>query len=223
MLFKLLKDTLVGTKTSTDAKSSNHVDVADAHVSGAFTKKFNMGCGHNKLDGFINVDAASACKPDVVCNLETVPWPFESSIADQIIFNHSLEHMGQTPKIFLGMMQELYRMSKNGAKIIIHVPHPRHDNFLNDPTHVRPITAAILMLFDKELNDKWQKDGSANSPLAHYLDVNFKLTRNEYVLAEPYQTLRANNQLREDEIEKMAKELNNIISENRFELIVIKS
>ena len=94
---------------------------------------FNMGCRHNKFAGQINVDSAPACEPDVVHDLENLPWPWETSVADLVVFNHSLEHMGWNPRIFLGMMQELYRICKPGAEIYVNVPHPRHDHFLSDP------------------------------------------------------------------------------------------
>ena len=42
--------------------------------------------------------------------------------------------------------------------IKIIVPHPRHDDFISDPTHVRPITILGLQLFDKDLNIKWEKN-----------------------------------------------------------------
>ena len=41
-------------------------------------------------------------------------------------------------------MKELYRISCDQANIHISVPHPRHDDFLADPTHVRPITTLGL-------------------------------------------------------------------------------
>ena len=72
-------------------------------------------------------------------------------------------------------MQELYRICKNGSIIDIIVPHPRNDDFISDPTHVRPITDLLLSLYDKELNLQWTKDGAANSPLALIHNVNFKI------------------------------------------------
>ena len=222
MLLGLLKDLYSGTKR-TSAPDAIRVSEKDSGGRAAPKTKYNMGCGHHKIAGHINVDASAVCQPDMVFDLESLPWPFDTSSADEVVFNHSLEHMGQTPKIFLGIMQELYRISKDGAEILINVPHPRHDYFINDPTHVRPITPLLLRLFDKDLNDEWKKSGIPNTPLAHYLDVNFKLVFIECVLDEPYKTMRQQDQISNDEIHRMLRELNNIAEEYRFKLIVIKS
>lgn len=184
--------------------------------------KFNMGCGYNKLAEHVNVDAAPVCAPDIVFDLETLPWPWETSVADVVVFNHSLEHMGQTPKVFLGMMQELYRICRHNAEIFINVPHPRHDHFIGDPTHVRPITPYVLALFDKEQNDHWKKTGASNTPFAHYLGINFKIVAMQNNLDEPYGTMFETGQISGEQLERMSRELNNVISEYRFKLVAIK-
>ena len=92
--------------------------------------KLNMGCGHNKREGYVNVDMSPVCNPDVVWDLETLPWPWQDNSVDGVLFNHSLEHLGQIARVFLGMMKELYRVCRDGAEIEINVPHPRHDNFI---------------------------------------------------------------------------------------------
>ena len=53
---------------------------------------------------------------------------------------------GRIRRVFLGMMKELYRICRDGAEIEINVPHPRHDNFIGDPTHVRIITPDTLLI-----------------------------------------------------------------------------
>lgn len=181
-----------------------------------------MGCGNNKIAEFVNVDSSSACSPDIVFDLETLPWPWETSIADVVLFNHSLEHMGQNPRIFLGIMTELYRICKGGAEVFINVPHPRHDHFIGDPTHVRPITPIVLSLFDKEENDRCQKIGAANTPFAQYLGVNFKTVSTQLTLDEPYRTMYAENKVSAEQLERLSRELNNVLTEYRFKLLVIK-
>ena len=185
--------------------------------------KLNMGCGHNKRSGYVNVDMSPVCYPDVVCDLETLPWPWEDNSVEAVLFNHSLEHLGQNSRVFLGMMKELYRICRDGAEIEINVPHPRHDNFINDPTHVRIITPGLLQLFDRSLNDEWKKMGAANSPMAHYLGVDFRLIRWKAILSEPYSTQFENGELSEETIRGIGRELNNIFEEYRIVMAPRKS
>ena len=119
-------------------------------------------------------------------------------------------------------MKEVYRISKHGAEILINVPHPRHDNFLGDPTQVRPVTPAVLGLFDKELNDCHISKGESNTPLAHFLGVDFKITAIETIVDEPYRTQLAEGKISWEEFERISNELNNVISDYRLKLKVLK-
>ena len=184
--------------------------------------KFNMGCGNNKREGYINVDAYAECNPDVQFNLESFPWPWEASSAEEVLFNHSLEHMGQNPQVFLSIMTELYRICANDALVYINVPHPRHDFFLGDPTHVRPITPELLSLFDKEECDRWKNMGASNTPFAHYLNVNFKRVSMTSSLDEPFKTQFIEHRITSQELYDLALKHNNIYTEYRFVLKVIK-
>jgi predicted SAM-dependent methyltransferase len=185
--------------------------------------KLNMGCGHNKKEGWVNVDLSAECQPDIVCDLESLPWPWESDSVDEVLFNHSLEHIGQSSRTFLGMMKELYRVCRNGARININVPHPRHDNFINDPTHVRIITPEMLSLFDRKANDEIKRLGAANTPLAHYLDVDFFVESKVVVLDEPYASQHAKKLLSDADVDVMCREWNNVASEYRIVLVARKT
>jgi hypothetical protein len=110
--------------------------------------KFNMGCGRDRRQGYLNVDLSPVCQPDQVADLEATPWPWPDDCAEEVVFNHSLEHLGGDPKVFLAIMKELYRVCRHGASVKITVPHPRHDNFLGDPTHVRVISPQVMSLFE---------------------------------------------------------------------------
>lgn len=184
--------------------------------------KLNMGCGHSKLEGFVNVDLFPECNPDVVCDLEKLPWPWETGSATQVLFNHSLEHLGADSRTFLEMMKELYRISANGCMIHINAPHPRHDNFINDPTHVRIITPELLALFSKRQNEEWKRLGAANSPLALYLHVDFELVSATRILNEPYFSLYNSKRISDAELATMIKEKNNIVTEYKIVIKAVK-
>jgi hypothetical protein len=184
--------------------------------------KLNLGCGFNKPKGYIHVDMFEECQPDIIHNLESFPYPFEDNSIEEVLFNHSLEHIGQLPSVFLKVIQEVYRISKGGAIIKINVPHPRHDDFVSDPTHVRPITPLTLQLFDLELNLQWREMKAANSPLAIYLGVNLKLLSTKITLEPVYLQLLESEQINYDQIGKLIRERNNVAKEFQFILKVIK-
>jgi predicted SAM-dependent methyltransferase len=184
--------------------------------------KLNLGCGYNRQEGFVNVDASPACGPDEVVDLEAFPWPWPDNSAEVAVFHHSLEHMGGDPKVFLRLMQELYRVCAPGARVVIVVPHPRSDNFLGDPTHVRPITPQMLTLFDRELNDEWKAKGYSNTPLAHYLGVDFHVEKHHIVVNASYQRRMQAGELTADELSTMLRTQYNIADEIRIELSVRK-
>lgn len=185
--------------------------------------KLNMGCGYSRLDGYTNVDNAPVCHPDALVDLETLPWPWPDDSVEEVVFQHCLEHLGRDPKVFLGMFQELYRICRKDARIKITVPHPRHDHFLNDPTHVRPISPDMLCLFSRSLNDEWQRVGVSNTPLAHQLGVDFEIVPPYFIdLDEPYKTQAELGLLSREDWEVALRERNNVATQYRIELRVIK-
>ena len=119
-------------------------------------------------------------------------------------------------------MQEIYRICSNEAIIQINVPHPRHDNFISDPTHVRAITPMTLQLFDLALNKQWQEMKAANSPFAIYLGVDFKLLSTNISVEPTYVDALKNNKITNEQLHVLIKERNNVATEYRFTLKVIK-
>lgn len=184
--------------------------------------KFNFGCGTNKREDYVNVDKFIASQPDLLWDLEQCPWPIETNAASHVLFNHSLEHMGQSPDIFIAIFKELYRICDANAIIQINVPHPNHDNFKDDPTHVRAITPMTLALFSKRQNEAWAKIGASNTPLALYTGVNFETIRTEHVLEDRYEQLFKSGKITAAELDVLATKRNNIIKEYRFTLMTIK-
>ncbi len=110
--------------------------------------KLNLGCGYNHLPNHINVDKFSGCKPDEIVDLEKTPWPWAENSVTEVYMAHVLEHLGQNPNVFLEIVKEVYRILSHDGIWKIIVPHPRHEDFLSDPTHVRAITKTTMENFD---------------------------------------------------------------------------
>ena len=179
--------------------------------------KLNLGCGFAHYNDFINVDSWAGCEPDVVCDLENEIWPFEDSSVEYVLFDHSLEHMGETTKQFLHVMKELYRVCTNGAIVEVNVPHPQSQLFTNDPTHVRPIYPETLGMFSKEINERQVKTGMKNSKLALQTGTDFEITSISLI---PDARVAG---LAREILEKKLLSENNVATEIHFKLKVIKS
>jgi hypothetical protein len=133
-----------------------------------------------------------------------------------------MEHLGSTTEKYFGIIKEMYRICKPDANLIINVPHPRHDNFINDPTHVRPITPEHMDLFSKKANQQWIEMGAANSPLAMYLDVDFEVTAFNLTPEEPWATQLFTEQISEDEFRMAARQYNNVVRSIEMQVRVVK-
>lgn len=183
--------------------------------------KLNLGCGQHLLPGYINVDKYGS--PDLKVDLETLPWPWPDNSVDEFLLNHSLEHLGANHEVFISIIKELYRTGRHGAEVKIVVPHPRHDDFINDPTHVRAVTPEMMSLFSKKACLDWKQRGCANSPLALHHDVDFEIDSVNYVLDEPYRSQFVERKLSQDGLVQLARERNNIIREIAMRLRIVKS
>lgn len=187
--------------------------------------RLNLGCGSNHKEGYVNVDKYEPA--DMIVDLEKgsvtmmgfeyiYEWPWAESSVDEVLFHHSLEHMGAAPAAFFHIMQELYRVCKPDARVVITVPHPRHDDFMNDPTHVRPITLNILALFSMQNILQWEKEGRPNTPLARQLEVDFNIEQAGQLVEPEYHGLPA------PALYAATMKYNNVIKQQTFTLKVIK-
>ena len=78
--------------------------------------RLNLGCGTNKLDGFVNIDAYG--DPDGIWDLNVMPYPWMSNTVDEIVMNHVLEHVEEWWECF----RECARILKPGGTMYINVP-----------------------------------------------------------------------------------------------------
>jgi hypothetical protein len=102
------------------------------------------------------------------------------------------------------------------------VPHPRHDDFLVDPTHVRPILAESFQLLSLQRCLDWRARGISNSPLALWLEVDFEVESVSH-LPDPLwlKQLQAGT-VKAEELATMATQVNNVIKETTVVLRAVK-
>jgi hypothetical protein len=184
--------------------------------------RLNLGCGHDRKPGWVNVDKFAACGPDQQVDLETLPWPWSDGSADEVYMSHVLEHLGASSEVYIGVMKELWRVCRAGATVTIVVPHPRHDDFLTDPTHVRAVTADGLQLFSRKANDYWKAGGFSNTPLAYYHGVDFDLVNVDYLFEEPWAGDFQAGRIERAAMDEAIARYNNVIKQQTFMLRVVK-
>lgn len=185
-----------------------------------FNLCLNLGCGTKRLDGYINVDKFG--DPDLLFDLETFPYPWETNSVAEIELHHVLEHLGQRTETYLKIIQELYRICQPGAKIHITVPHHRSDRFFHDPTHVRPITPVGLSMFSKQNNLEWQAKGKAFTLVALYLDIDFELTDVVYTPSEVWFERYPGSKSDQNLLLKESEIYCNLIKDVEMTLVVVK-
>jgi ubiquinone/menaquinone biosynthesis C-methylase UbiE len=179
--------------------------------------RINIGAGDVKLDGYITLDYDRETNPDYYLDIEKDRFPFEDNSVETVLAHHILEHLGEG---YFHCLQEIYRVCKHGAIVDVRVPHPRHESFLADPTHRRPITAMGLKLFSKKFNKHCRTEGHASSRLGDYFNVDFEIVDWKYIPEDKIQSKFQN--MPPDQIEDYANEHNNIIKEIHVKLVVIK-
>lgn len=179
--------------------------------------KINLGSGSKKYPDYVNIDSDERSNPDYVIDIEKDKLPFEDNSVDHVLAHHILEHLGDG---FFHCMQELYRVCQHGAVIHVRVPHPRHDTFLIDPTHKRPIYPHTLDMFSQKRNRRDIEAGGSETPIGLIYKVDFEALRYDYVLDEYWRPIF--QQSTEEQCEHIVRSMNNVILEIDIKLMVIK-
>lgn len=179
--------------------------------------KINLGSGSKRYPGVLNIDLDSGSNPDYVLNIETDKLPFHDDSVTEVLAHHVLEHLGEG---FFHCLQELYRVCQHGTIIHVRVPHPRHDTFLIDPTHRRPIYPHTLDMFSRVRNQRDLNAGGCETPLSLIYKVNFVVVHHSFVLDEYWKPQFQN--FTNEQCEHAARTYNNVILEIDIKLQVVK-
>ncbi len=136
-----------------------------------------IGCGHDRrrllcIDGskgwnnLITLDINPRVNPDVVHDLDALPYPFLDGEFDEIHAYEVLEHCGRQGdwRFFFAQFDEFYRILKPGGLFYATVPSWDSVHAWADPGHTRIINEGTLVFLDRS------KYGQPNSPMTDYRD-----------------------------------------------------
>jgi SAM-dependent methyltransferase len=95
-------------------------------------KVLNLGCGFKRIPDALNVDLRAGTGPDIVHDLNSIPWPLPDHHFARVVLGDCLEHL----KDIVATMEEIHRVCQNGAIVQITTPHFSSSNSFTDPTHL---------------------------------------------------------------------------------------
>jgi SAM-dependent methyltransferase len=102
-------------------------------VSSLFSERkiLNLGSGKKRFPDAVNLDLVPDTQPDIVWDLNQLPWPLPDNHFERVHAFDVIEHLENT----LAVMREIHRVCAPGAIIEITVPHFSSANAFTDPTH----------------------------------------------------------------------------------------
>jgi SAM-dependent methyltransferase len=128
-------------------------------------RTLNLGCGTKYIPEAVNVDINPQAKPDILHDLNCLPWPLPNDQFLEILAYDSIEHLDDV----MVAMTEIYRVACHGAIVNITVPHFSCFNSYTDPSHVRSFG---YFSFDYFL---------ANPPDSKYRAGQFKIRKQQLI------------------------------------------
>ncbi|MDQ6758597.1 MAG: methyltransferase domain-containing protein [Acidobacteriota bacterium] len=91
----------------------------------------DVGCGIKKYPGSIGIDRNSATQADVICDLDSFPYPFRSGSFHSVRAIHVIEHVSDV----IRAMEEFHRIARAQGRLLIVTPHYTDFSSFCDPTH----------------------------------------------------------------------------------------
>ena len=110
--------------------------------------KLDVGCAFRKPEGYWGIDRIKVKDVDQIVDLTKFPWPFRENSFKEIRLWHILQFLPDTVKT----MEEVWRIAKPDAEIIIAVPYFMSALAFGDPSHIRYFTEETFKFFT---NDSW--------------------------------------------------------------------
>lgn len=143
-------------------------NVTHPHNSAALPRELNLGCGRRRREGSLNVDRAARVEPDLVWDLDQLPYPLPDSHFSRIYASDVVEHLASIPEF----MREVHRLMAPGGLLEVTTPHFSCANSYTDPTHRHHLGYFSFDYF------------TAGTDLDYYADARFEIVERQIVFRQ---------------------------------------
>lgn len=126
----------------------------------------HLGCGKHKYPGAFGIDRTSGPQVDLRHDLDARPWPVPADHFDKAYLIDVLEHLDNA----IGALEEVHRICRAGAEVIIIGPSAGSHQLWGDPTHRRAFTSRSFACFEDGFGDRH----------FDYTDARFRITETTY-------------------------------------------
>lgn len=142
------------------------------------TPTLDVGCGNDKIPGAIGIDLVAGPQVDIVHDLDRMPWPIQTSAFDVIRLWSVIEHL----RDLVAVMEEVHRVARPDAIVLIGTPHFSSANAYTDPTHVHFLSGRFL--------DYFVQDTEMSGHYGFYSKARFNLLERRVTLSPFWARLR---------------------------------
>jgi len=123
----------------------------------------------------VTLDNVESHQPDVVWDLNDMPWPFEDDTFDEVHAYEVLEHLGQQGDAvsFFATFSEIWRVLKPEGHLLGTCPAPGSPWVWGDPSHTRAILPETF-IFLSQKQYKEQVGITSMSDFRHIYNADFE-------------------------------------------------
>jgi ubiquinone/menaquinone biosynthesis C-methylase UbiE len=111
------------------------------------TRVLDIGCGWKKVEGAVSVDIRTQTEPTVCGDMDVDRkarhFPFQDDSFDEIYILQTIDHFQN----IVPVMEEVHRVAKPGARVIITVAHVSSIYSWSDPVHHLHLTRRSFICF----------------------------------------------------------------------------